>query len=358
MGIASGYLVYLGFPNLLHRGATSWRTPVLCLPDAHTQHCTPLLSSLILKPHHFHQPSNHLQCWLLGKHATTIEIFHYFTKPPKSQVLYPWQFSSRNHAQPPGSSHLLHCLMYLCLLIPPPPCASCRAHTHTQTQLWLWMDRQGADQPRWSAQSSSRTPKQHSWQKQRHLHMQTCSEAPAEAPRDRQSTNPPSLTSFPDRQMESNTQQRPCHSSVDTRAPTWTCLWSSHTSAGHELPTAAGGAAPQLPRGSPSPVGTDRSIALVANGDWAMQSLWSDTGRGKGEGKRTLWTKEKSGFLSHQGEGGHMSSFPSDSGSDCFSFITLGTVAQHKLNSISSFDTEQQTVMSNFLCLEEETAGC
>lgn len=89
-----------------------------------------------------------------------------------------------------------------------------------------------------------------------------------------------------------------------------------------------------------------------------MQSLWSDTGRGKDEGKRTLWTKEVSAFLSDCEEGGHIKSFPSDSGSDCFSFITLGTVARHKSNSISPFDTEQQTVMSNFLCLEEGTAGC
>lgn len=89
-----------------------------------------------------------------------------------------------------------------------------------------------------------------------------------------------------------------------------------------------------------------------------MQSLWSDTGRGKDEGKRTLWTKEVSAFLSDCEEGGHINSFPSDSGSDCLSFISLGTVAQHKSNLISLFDTEQQTVTSHFLCLEEGTAGC
>lgn len=89
-----------------------------------------------------------------------------------------------------------------------------------------------------------------------------------------------------------------------------------------------------------------------------MQSLWSDPGRGKDEGKRTLWTKAKSVFLSDHGEGGHMKSFPSDSGSNCVSFITLGTVAQHKWNLISPFDREQQTIMRNFLSLEEGTAGC
>lgn len=80
-----------------------------------------------------------------------------------------------------------------------------------------------------------------------------------------------------------------------------------------------------------------------------MQSPWSDTGRGKDEGKRTLLAQEKSVFLSHQGEGGHRNSFPSDSGSGCFSFMAWGTVAQHKSNLISLFDTEQQTVMSIFL---------
>lgn len=52
-----------------------------------------------------------------------------------------------------------------------------------------------------------------------------------------------------------------------------------------------------------------------------MQPRWSDTGRGKDEGKRTLWTKAKLVFLSDQGDGGHMKSSPSDSGSVFLSLL-------------------------------------
>lgn len=44
--------------------------------------------------------------------------------------------------------------------------------------------------------------------------------------------------------------------------------------------------------------------------------------------KRTLGTREVSAFLSDWEEGCYISSFPSDSGSDHFPFVTLGTVAQ------------------------------
>lgn len=40
------------------------------------------------------------------------------------------------------------------------------------------------------------------------------------------------------------------------------------------------------------------SVALVANKDSAAANLWSDTVRGKGEGKRTQWTREVSVLLS------------------------------------------------------------
>lgn len=160
------------------------------------------------------------------------------------------------------------------------------------------------------------------------------------------SANPPSQTSFQDRQTESNTRHPHCHWYLrwccgDTHAPTWTCLRNSHTSARHELPAAAGWANLSAGHRDPSTsVGAAMRIALVANKDSATANLWSDTGRGEGEGKRTLCTREVSVFLSDWEEGHYISSFPSDSGSDCFSFITLGT--EHKSNLISLFDTAQQ----------------
>lgn len=222
----------------------------------------------------------------------------WFSTPDSSHLLI----------SPPGSSHLLHCLVDLCWVTPPALCLLQGSQTHSGTvQLWHWMNRQGGELSRWLSQSSSCTPK-HSWQTQRHLHMQTCLEAPVEAPRDRLTgRHKPSLSDSLSRQTDGIKHSTPPLSlccSGGTRAPTWSRLWSSHTSAGHELPSAAGWA---TPRGSSSSVGTDRSIALLASEDWAMQSLWSDTGRGKDEGKRTLWSKEKSVFLSSQGEGGQLS---------------------------------------------------
>lgn len=95
----------LGFSNLLHRGATSWSTQVLCLPDATMDQithnivlsCFLLLSPLPLKKHPFHQPSDQSQCSLLEKHvllqqegSLCREIFHYFTTAHKSPIPYPW----------------------------------------------------------------------------------------------------------------------------------------------------------------------------------------------------------------------------------------------------------------------------
>lgn len=175
-------------------------------------------------------------------------------------------------------------------------------------------------------------------------------------------TTPPSLTSFQDRQTESNTRHRHCHwylhrCSGDTHAPTWTCLRNTHTTARHELPTAAGWANLSAGcRDASSSVSTAMSVALVANKDSAAANLWSDTVRGKGEGKRTQWTREVSVLLSDWEEGGYVSSF--SQGLTLF-FNHFGHCStEHKSNLISPFDTAQQIVMSNFLCLEEGTAGC
>lgn len=96
-----------------------------------------------------------------------------------------------------------------------------------------------------------------------------------------------------------------------THAPAWLCLYNFHTSALHEPSTAAGwGNLSAGPRDSSSSADTAVSVALVANGESATANLWSDTSRGKGERKRTLWTWDVLAFLSGWEEGGYIRALP------------------------------------------------
>lgn len=84
----------------------------------------------------------------------------------------------------------------------------------------------------------------------------------------------------------------------------------------------------------------------------ATASLWSDTGRGKDEGERALWTRKVLSSLYSWEEGHRISTFIR--AWLFFSHLFGHCSTEHKSNS----DMAQQIVMRNLLCLEEVTAGC
>lgn len=103
-------------------------------------------------------------------------------------------------------------------------------------------------------------------------------------------TIPPSPTSFQDRQTESNTRHPHSHwhprwCSGDTHAPTRPCLCNSH------ICTGAACCRLSWPQ---EPIQLSRRFYEHCFGgkDSATASLWSDTGRRKDEGKRTLLTRK------------------------------------------------------------------
>lgn len=103
-------------------------------------------------------------------------------------------------------------------------------------------------------------------------------------------TIPPSPTSFQDRQNQ--TQDIPTVTGIHAGALETRMLLPDHAPVTHtsaqELP-AVDSAGHRNPSNS---AGASMIIALVANKDSATASLWSDTGRRKDEGKRTLLTRK------------------------------------------------------------------